>query len=279
MAAPILMPLVFTDLDGTLLDHQNYSYAAAQKAIDALILKGVPLIFNTSKTQIESILLSKALGLSHPVIIENGGGIVIPTQYDFTTPSNKYDWDHGTEVIPLGANIEEIRVVLLRAGSTLPAACDFRTFSSMSVEQIQALTGLAMDDAANAKQRQFSEPLEWLGDQEGLEQFELFLKAHKLNLIAGGRFYHVLGETNKCTAMVHLAAMYENSADNNAEALIVALGDSKNDREMLAGADIAVVVKNSAGTGLSIDHKDVIYTNKEGPQGWQEAIEQILPRL
>jgi len=45
--------IVFTDLDGTLLDHHDYSYAAALPALQLLAQSNTPLIFNTSKTASE----------------------------------------------------------------------------------------------------------------------------------------------------------------------------------------------------------------------------------
>ena len=279
MSSSKVLPLVFTDLDGTLLDHKSYSFAAAGDAIAALAEQRIPLIFNTSKTRAESIALSKKIGLNHPVIVENGGGIVFPKNYDFGHPFRPTDWDSGSRAIALGADITEIKRILQMADAKLHLEVAYRGFSAMTVEHVQAITGLAHDEAAKAKQREFSEPLEWLAEKELLQGLENYLGEHGLRLIAGGRFHHVIGEVDKCTAMVRVAHMYENSANNQGQALKIALGDSKNDEQMLAGADIAVVVKNPAGSGLTIAHPDVIYTTKEGPEGWQEAIEQILPRL
>ncbi len=45
--------VVFTDLDGTLLDHDSYSYTAAEPALDFIRNNNIPLIFTTSKTAIE----------------------------------------------------------------------------------------------------------------------------------------------------------------------------------------------------------------------------------
>ena len=42
--------LIFTDLDGTLLDHFSYSHAPADQLIPVLQHAGIPIIINTSKT-------------------------------------------------------------------------------------------------------------------------------------------------------------------------------------------------------------------------------------
>lgn len=66
------MQTVFTDLDGTLLDHETYSWEAARPALERLELSGIPWILVTSKTRAEVELWRKQLGNRHPFIIENG---------------------------------------------------------------------------------------------------------------------------------------------------------------------------------------------------------------
>ena len=71
--------LVFSDLDGTLLDHVDYSFEAAQPALNALKGQGAKLILASSKTADEIEDLRSKMGFSHcPAIVENGGGILPP---------------------------------------------------------------------------------------------------------------------------------------------------------------------------------------------------------
>jgi predicted mannosyl-3-phosphoglycerate phosphatase (HAD superfamily) len=77
-AAPML--LVFSDMDGSLLDHHSYSFAAALPMITALEQLDIPLILASSKTRAEILDLRTALGNRHPFIVENGAAIVIPKQ-------------------------------------------------------------------------------------------------------------------------------------------------------------------------------------------------------
>jgi hypothetical protein len=77
-AAPML--LMFSDMDGSLLDHHSYSFAAALPMITALEQLDIPLILASSKTRAEILDLRTALGNRHPFIVENGAAIVIPKQ-------------------------------------------------------------------------------------------------------------------------------------------------------------------------------------------------------
>ena len=70
--------LVFTDMDGTLLDHHTYSFDAAKPALNALDEKNIPVIPTTSKTFAELQPLRKSIGLDGPFIIENGAAVFIP---------------------------------------------------------------------------------------------------------------------------------------------------------------------------------------------------------
>ena len=73
--------LIFTDLDGTLLEHRTYSFEAARPALQKIQEKHIPLIFSTSKTRAEIEYWQKTINIYHPFISENGGGIYIPNNY------------------------------------------------------------------------------------------------------------------------------------------------------------------------------------------------------
>ena len=72
--------LVFSDLDGSLLDHYSYSYEAALPQMEALERAGIPLILVSSKTRAEILILREELANRHPFIVENGAAVFIPQQ-------------------------------------------------------------------------------------------------------------------------------------------------------------------------------------------------------
>ena len=64
--------LVFTDLDGTLLDHDSYRWQPAAPWLERLRLSNVMVIPVTSKTRAELMPLRRELGLhDSPFIAEN----------------------------------------------------------------------------------------------------------------------------------------------------------------------------------------------------------------
>ena len=56
--------LIFTDLDGTFLNHHDYSFEESKEALGLVKKKQIPLIFTTSKTRIEVEELQSKVGIN-----------------------------------------------------------------------------------------------------------------------------------------------------------------------------------------------------------------------
>ncbi|AXS38978.1 HAD-IIB family hydrolase [Breoghania sp. L-A4] len=255
--------VVFSDLDGTLLDHDTYSFEPAREALETLRRQGIPLILATSKTAAEIGPLQDAMGLRHPAIVENGAGLVVPAGY--------FD---GCVADGAGVPYAEIRRALKEMDSELSG--HFMGFGDWSVEDIARRTKLTLDAAARARDRRWSEPGLWDGDDAALGRFRDALKP--LQAVRGGRFLTLMGPGSKADRMAALCTCYRAQLDG--DVLTVALGDAPNDREMIEAADIGVIVANpshpplprlpgeSAGT--------IRRTVLAGPAGWNRAILDIV---
>ena len=73
--------VIITDLDGTFLDYQTYSYQASLATLRKLQSLNVPVVLCSSKTRSEMEPLWHELGLKDPFIVENGGAIFFPPDY------------------------------------------------------------------------------------------------------------------------------------------------------------------------------------------------------
>ncbi|MDH3355587.1 MAG: HAD-IIB family hydrolase, partial [Chromatiales bacterium] len=126
---------IFTDLDGTLLDHKSYDYSPALPALQRLEKLGFPVIFNSSKTTAELIKFSQELDHQHPVIAENGNVVAIPENY-----FEKYsDSDQYHEHI-FGCDYEHIITTLTRLRNQYHLK--FSGFNELGIEGVMSHTGL-----------------------------------------------------------------------------------------------------------------------------------------
>ena len=78
--------VIYTDLDGTLLDHHTYAFDEALETIKALMDRGIPIVPCTSKTRAETVNLMQTMGIDGPMIIENGAAIWVPLGWGLERP-------------------------------------------------------------------------------------------------------------------------------------------------------------------------------------------------
>lgn len=251
--------LVFTDLDGTLMEHESYSIEPAREALAALAELGVSPIINSSKTASEIRAIQKRLELDAPFICENGAAL-----HNYSKPSEKkVDRIFGVERQSWFPAIQALREQM---------EFKFEGFSDWSADELSNRTGLSVSEAKLANERQYSEPIMWRDTTKAFSQFTNALHTLNLHLIEGGRFFSIQGDHDKATGMKWMRGL-----DSSTRTLTVALGDSPNDIAMLEAADIAVVIKSPKSDQISLENpKQVIRTNRPGPAGWQDAVLTIL---
>jgi mannosyl-3-phosphoglycerate phosphatase len=258
--------LVFTDLDGTLIDHDTYSWKGASGAVKKLKGLGIPIILCTSKTRAEIEVYRKKIGLNAPFVSENGGGIFIPKGYfDFAFDYDKVVDDY--KVIELGTHYDMIRGVL----KDLKDFGMIIGFGDMTVNEVMKNTGLPKDEAKLAKEREYDEAFIFEGDESGLKNA---IEQLGFNWTKGGRFWHIMGENDKGEAVRILKELFE---EKLGKVRTVGLGDSLNDLPMLKGVDVPIIVQkpnNSYDPRVKVS--GLRKAKKPGPEGWNEEILELL---
>ena len=127
----------------------------------------------------------------------------------------------------------------------------YKRFANLDAGQIADLTGLDIEQAERAAQREYGEPLLWMGNDSELNEFIDILHRLGARVLQGGRFLHVSGSSDKGRALLWLNAQYAVDS-GGAEPVSIALGDSPNDLAMLEAADHAIVVRSPAHPPLSL---------------------------
>lgn len=266
--------LIFSDLDGTLLDHETYKWEEAREALDLCRVHHVPVILVSSKTRAEIEVISRQIGLNSPFVSENGGGIFFPKEVfpdpPFGTVLAKSDgyWKYS-----LGVPYHELVSALKDLGKIL--GWTIRGFSDMTVEEIADLTGLNHQEAQRASKREFDEPFVLPKDMNyDLHLLEKEAGKKDLRLSIGGRFHHLHGKNDKGEAVDRIIAWYRKT---NSHLVTIALGDSPNDFSMLERVEHPVLVRSSRpAPWLSDRMPGLRMTQKMGPGGWNEAVLDIL---
>lgn len=267
--------LIFTDLDGTLLDHDTYAWSPAEPALNLTKELRIPVIPCTSKTLAECLVLQKQLGLAGPLIFENGAGVALPkATFDRPTQHLESETEHHW-ICGFTSNYDSIRQRLQDVKKY--GRYVFKSFGDMNVNEVAAATDLPLERAALAKKRLFTEPIQWLDDAKSFNQFHRDIKAAGLSLVRGGRFIHVLEDCDKGQTMQWLVRRFDPMSQYST--WTIALGDSPNDIPMLQAADVAVIIKNPHRAALeyvAAARQQVIRTKQAGPTGWNTAITKLL---
>lgn len=263
----------FTDLDGTLLDYATYSFEKALPALKLLRSDGLPLIICSSKTKAEIEHYRKKLANRHPFVSENGGGIFIPKDcfdFDIRDVHPEVTEEPDYTVIRLGARYSDLREAV---GSLMAEGFDLWGFGDMSAGEVAEISGLTVFEAELSKKRDFDEPFLFQGNEEDEKKLVEAITRKGFNCTKG-RFFHILGESNKGTAVSVLSDLYRRQLG---DIITIALGDRPNDFPMLQKVDLPVLVQKPDGNyAEDLDVPGLIRAGGIGPEGWNKAVLDIL---
>ena len=242
--------IIFSDLDGTLLDHKTYTFDPALEALSIIKSRQIPLILSSSKTRAEIERIQSHLTLKDPFIFENGSGVF-----------------YNNQVVSFGINLTEIHDKIIPLQKTF----NFNCYSLLTIEQAIHYTGLTEEEAKLSQQRQFSEPIIWLDDEERKNDF--LEKIHQLGLNAtqGGRFLTISSHHDKAKALKWIKNSLEN--DYQTKFISIGLGDGENDISMINACDIKILIKNN---NEHLQRSDWVLSEMCGPSGWNQEIMKVL---
>lgn len=295
------LSIIYTDLDGTLLNHDDYDFSSAIEALNYAQETNSAVITVTSKPIEETFRWQRILGISHnPCISE--GNIYIPVNYlpfDITSAIDErreYEsnvqipveerlpqFDISMEVIleneyqsiKLGKPYHEV-VSALRSAS-LSTNVPVRGIHEMSEEEFVQITGVSAKEARLAKRRRAQEGFLILSDEpeDKMKLIRAIQATGEFSYSEGGRFSQIMGKNGtKRNAVRVLNYLY--SLQHGENICTIGLGDAISDDfihecalKYIINNPKKAIDKNRMGEGVQ-------YTQEEGSSAWNKAVLTVL---
>lgn len=262
--------VLFTDLDGTLLDFFDYSYDTAIPVLEALKKRNIPIVFCTAKTLAENEYYRKEMGIGDPFIVDNGGAIFIPRNYFSFSFDSKFK--DGYCVVELGASYNVLRAAL----NEIREETGFKItgFGDMTVDEVAKDANFSVAKAELAKAKAYNES--FIFDEAKDKEAILFEKIREkgFSFTHGGRYYNIHGKNaSKGNAVKILTQLFKRKYG---VLKTIGVGDSTNDIPMLKAVEQPAIVKNKKGTWLDLSLPGLYKADGTGPEGWVEVVEKFI---
>ena len=264
--------LLFSDLDGTFMNHDDYSFESLKNLVSKLKKKH-SIIFNTSKTFKEVININRLLNLNFPFIVENGACIFFPKNYNFDFTNKKFFFSYKNYYgYPMTNKMELFKkIIAIRIKNNFK----FLFYNEISDKKLKEITNLNSDRIKESKQRLFNEPIFWRDTNTNFDKFQKIIKSIGGEINIGGRFIHITDGYNKGNAVKKFIDLLDIKKSKGY--LSVSLGDSHNDLSMLEITDYSCIIKTKKKKKLDLKKKKKLYHSKcLAPEGWSESINYII---
>jgi mannosyl-3-phosphoglycerate phosphatase family protein len=267
--------VVFTAVEGALVDSRGRSWQAAEEALEELARRRVPLIMVTSGTRAELEPLRRKMENGHPFITESGGGLFIPDGY-FDRHLEGAVRDGRYFVVAFGRPYEETAAAAEEIAEESGAS--IVGYAQMTAREISRNTGESIHEAERARKREFSERFFFAGGSEKIiGKFEREASKGGWNAVRGEPFWELRSGNDEGRALKHLMKLLRDSLHTKLRA--VAIGTSARDLPLLAAADHAVALPQRGhdfDPVLSSRLPKALTGEAAGPVGWNQAALKAL---
>jgi mannosyl-3-phosphoglycerate synthase len=262
--------IIFTDLDGTLLDYSDYSSNRVTPLVLKLKKRGVLIVFCSSKTRVEQEIYRSRFDINTPFIVENGGAIYISRGY-FAFSYEYHRMDDDYYIIELGIPYKQIRQQLneVRRKNNL----SFNGFGDMDTAKVADLAGLDIASARMARKREYNETLNLTGSERDIKYTLSKIEKAGLEWVKGTRFYSIANGGNKGKAVRILMELFKRKLGS---IKTIGIGDSFNDISMLSEVDYPVLVQKPGSYWENIELTGLYKVEGIGPEGWVRAVERLI---
>ena len=258
--------LIFTDLDGTLLDRDNFKFDKVINYVRELIQKDIHIIPNSSKTLGEINNFNRELDEDLPFIVENGAAI-----YKLNLINSSFP-----EKISLSRETSEIlKIFEKKVSIKFRSKCRF--INKLSIDKQEKILGLSKQKIRFALNREYTIPLLFDGSKNEKTSFFKSVSDAGLSLQEGGRVINLCDKVSKAQAMKKVIKIFKKIVKE--ELITIGVGDNFNDLEMLKNSDIPCLVFNDKFTMEKININNCLVSKKPAPEGWEEVVKLALDKI
>jgi mannosyl-3-phosphoglycerate synthase len=272
--------VVFTDIDGTLIDINTGEYGKnTSELICTLKENNIPVVLASAKTWVEQNKIREDLGLTDPFIVENGGAIVIPKGYfpysyleDIQYPlreveeqqkDTEEEEEEGQEKEIIVAkeremkhkNINNLSITMIVIELGKPADqvrakladlrkkynINFKGVADVSLEELSKIASMPLDYAKRMSKRDYGETILQI-ERNDIARFVKYAEEESMRVIHGGRFFDVTIGNDKGKAVNIVRDLFKNKYHND-DVTFFGIGDSENDVPMLNLVDVPILVQ------------------------------------
>jgi mannosyl-3-phosphoglycerate phosphatase len=274
--------LIFTALEGALIDPRTESFADAEEALDELDRRKIAYVLLTSRTREEIEPIRRKLGHNHPFVTENGGGIFFPDGY-FS--------------LKIPGVVRTARYLSIAQGRPYAEVCEalddiseecavgVAGFHHMSLREIADNTGLRPRNAELARAREFDEPFYFTSaDEKSIARFVETAGARGFDTRQGETFWRLSSKCDPARAVRTLAGLFREAT--HIKLSLVGIGAGKEDLPWLRAVNHAIVLPNSQTNVTPTDSGpatqnpasagSIAVADAPGPAGWNRTILDII---
>ena len=258
--------IIFTDLDGSLLDKDTFKFDEIEDYFKELISNGIKIIINSSKTEAELLDFNKEYNLNLPFISENGSSIHrlnllhkdLPSIISISRPADQIISIYN-KIIP--NNLKKKINFILR----------------LNYKEQKKIFGLPLDKMMLAAKRNYSLPIQFVGNKIEKNEFIKIMNDVGLTVQTGGRIMNICDKVNKSKAMFKVLRLIREKLDD--DIITIGVGDNENDIEMIKQTNYPCLVKNESFNSALINIDNLIKSSEPSPRGWSDVIKIAIQKI
>ncbi len=258
--------IIFTDLDGSLLNKDTFRFDEIEDYFRELVSKGIKIIPNSSKTEAELLDFNEQYNLNLSFIAENGSSI----------HRLNLIHEHLPNFISMGRTLDKIYEIY---NENIPSGLKQKIIliSKLNYKEQEKIFGLPLNKIKLAMKRNHSIPIKFIGSEFEKKKLIKILNDVGLTVQTGGRIMNICDNVNKSKAIVKTLQLINTEIKN--EIITIGVGDNQNDIDMLKETDYSCLVKNDNFDSSLINIDNLIKSSQLSPLGWADVIKMAIQKI